>query len=465
MNKLFRFFKSLSHSELKKFQEFIESPYFNKREDVQLLFQYLVRNPDHFDENILFKAVFPKRDFLKKDWHLLCSRLFKLGEKFLILEELNEEEMEQKVLLTKAFRKRKQPLLFNTTLNNSEKQLNKQTYRDADFWQHQFTFAYAYYDFVASHNRKDKTNLQKVNDSLDYYFITNKLKMACLAHARQTINQETYKIHLLGETLDFLEQHPEISEVPSVQIYYWSYKAITDSGNEYWFTKLRESIKLHLYLFQRTEQRDILLFATNYCIRHLNEGKAAFIREAFELYRLSLTNGFLIEDGAIAESTFVNIVSLAARLKEYDWARSFIEEQRAFLKPVFQDPIYHFCIGRLLYETNQYDESMRHLAQVSTKASFLLLGTKILQLKIYYEQEEFEALDYVLESLRIYLQRRKNLGYRKRGYEQLIYFFRKLIELPYQSKAKRVEFIQELSDSEGFFEKEWMLIQVKTVRG
>ncbi|MFT4759399.1 MAG: hypothetical protein ACI9XO_001400 [Paraglaciecola sp.] len=149
-------------------------------------------------------------------------------------------------------------------------------------------------------------------------------------------------------------------------------------------------------------------------------------------------------------------------MKEYDWAATFLKENKQLLKPVFQLPLYHFCKGRLLYESGNLDDSMRNLAQVDTKAGFLLLGTKVLQLKIYFEQEEYDSLTYLLDSLRVYLQRKKDLGYRKRNYEQVIYFFKKLIDIPYQSRAKKATSLKELQAAEGFSEKECIL---KTVDG
>lgn len=460
MIKIHSFLNKLSPFELKRFQAFTESAYFNKRKDVCLLLDCYLKNSKKATSEELFEQIFPGEAFRKKDWHLLCSRLFKLGEKFLMIEELNEDKIQQKLLLLQAYRKKQQDSVFKSVAISAKKELEKQKLRDADFWQKRYEVAFEYFDFIASHDRKNITNLQDVDYTLNNYFVTNKLKTACLALARWTIKQETYDIHLLEEVLIYLEKHPHFLETPSIQIYYLCYKAISEKENEHWFTELRHAIELHQSKFHAAEQRDIFLLATNYCIRRLNEGKVSFIREAFELYRLSLEAGFLIEDGIISESTFGNIVTLSAKLEEFTWAKWFVETYSSFLKPIFKEPLYHYSLGVLLYRTNHYDESMRELAKVNTKAGFLLLGTKVLQIKIYYEQKEWDTLDHLLESLRVYLQRRKDLGYRKRNYEKLIYFVRKLMELPYQSKAKKNLFIKELEASKGLTEKEWLEKQV-----
>lgn len=454
MSKLFTLLRSLSASEMKKFQEMVNSSYFNKREDVRQLLKSYTKN---MKEEVLYQQLYPSKNLEKKDWHLLCSRLYKLGEKFLILEELNAQPVPQKILLANAFRNRKQPIAFVSTIKNGQKILDKSPIRDTLFWQQKFTLENEYFDFIASHDRKKKTNIQEINDALDVHFISQKLKLACLTHARQIITSEQYDIHLLKEIIQFVENHSAIRKLPSVEVYYLCFKAVTDVKQEHWFTDLRQSIAQHQHHFSATERRDIFLFATNYCIRRLNEGKVIFIKEAFELYRLNLSAGFLLEDGVMQESTFSNIVTLAVKLKKYAWAEEFILQNSEFLKTVFQQPLFHFSMGRLHFEKNEFDASLQHLARVETKAGFLLLGTKILQLKIYYQQNQHDLMEYILDSLRGYLQRRKDLGYRKQNYEQVLYFFKKLSEVSFQSKADKAALVEEIENTVGFSEKDWML--------
>ena len=117
-----------------------------------------------------------------------------------------------------------------------------------------------------------------------------------------------------------VEGSEDLMKEPTVAVYYYCYKAITETGEEQWFTPLREAMAKHQHRFSPTERRDILLLAINYCILRLNTGSSIFIREALELYRLSLDEGVLLQDGVLPESTFNNILMLASRLKEFDWA-------------------------------------------------------------------------------------------------------------------------------------------------
>jgi len=84
-----------------------------------------------------------------------------------------------------------------------------------------------------------------------------------------------------------------------------------------------------------------------------------------------------------------------------------------------------------------------------------------LQLKIYYELEEFAPLESLLESLRVYLQRSKGLAYRKEHYSNILSFARQLLQLPVMSKEERKAFKERIQNTAIFAEKDWFLKQLE----
>lgn len=160
------------------------------------------------------------------------------------------------------------------------------------------------------------------------------------------------------------------------------------------------------------------------------------------------------------ESTYSNIIWLATKQKKYTWAKNFIQEYQKHLKPAFRIPQYHFNLGKLFYEQHHYKESLQHLAQVESKAAFLHLSARALQLKIYYQLQEFDLLENLLESMRVYLQHSKGLAYRREHYNNILTFTRQLLQLPVMDKKERANFRQRIIEAEIFAEKDWFLAQV-----
>jgi len=460
--KLFKILNTLESRERTRFNHYLSTPFFNKRSDVKLLFStWLEMRGKPFSIREYWQRIYPKEEYAVKTWNLLTSRLFKLLEDFIALIEMRKNEMNKKFYLAKAYRKRKEEKLFKGAIKSAGIELEKQTFRDTEYLQGQHDLSFEKYNYISSRNRKEKTNLQEVSDHLDAYILAAKLRQACYALSREIVNQEKCEIGLLTEILEYVDQHPESQKIPAVAIYYYCYLAISSIDSEQNFLRLREAISAYQHYFPPSEMRDIYTLAINYTIRRLNTGSPLFGREAFELYLLILEEGYLLEDGIMLESAFSNIVFLAAKLEKYDWARKFVYDYQQHLKPVFQQPLFHFSLGKLYYEQGHLKESLQQLIQVETKASFLLLGARILQLKIYYKLEEFAPLESLLESLRVYLHRSKDLGYRKQHYDNILIFTRQLLQLPAMTKSERVQLRQRIESAKIFSEKDWFLEQIK----
>ena len=462
-SKIFHLLKSLSTNEITQLRHFLNNPMFNKRADVVAALAFLTdENSRPFGKEQLFKAVYAGKAFNEKELHLLSSRLFKLVENFLSTQNMLSDPVLKKIHLAKAYRKLKQPKNFQVAIRDAKKLIEKQPLQNATTLHQLVALEDEYYDYIASPKRQETTNLQTWSDTFDAYIIASKLKQACLHLSRKTINQEEYKIGLLEEVLNHIQLHPKTLELPAVAVHYYCYRAITEGDNEAHFTRLREAIHSYSHHFFAGEIRDIYLLAINFCIRRANVGEPRYVKETFELYKNSLEEGFLLEDGVIPESTFSNIVSLALRLKEYEWTEWFINNFENNLKRETKTSIVHFNLAKLRYQQNNLTESLRHLSTINTKASFLMLGAKVMQLKIYYQLGELNALDSLMENLRIYVQRRKELGYRKKNYDNILYFLRKLLELPTYSKKMVGQLRAEIESAEILTEKEWFLGQLGT---
>lgn len=459
--KPYQLFRKLNDTERLKMSEFLDCSVFNRREDVLILYQYLLKNYGrNIEKEDVWKAVYRNKPFQTTHWNLLCSRLFKCMESYLACRELLHDETTAKVQLSKAYRQLKMEKFFQSTIKGANQVLEKKGQRHAAYLYRRFELEQEYLDYVASHDRQARTNLQEASDALDAYFISSKLKQACFSLARKTINKEIYEIGLLQQVVEYVEANSSLLEEPAVALYFYCYKAIAEGGSIQDFLKLRQAIKDLSHFFPPVEIRDVYTVAINFCIRQLNTGQLEFVKEALELYRLSLDKGFLLKDGILPESTFSNIVALSLKLNDYRWTETFIEDYHIYLKPIFREPMQYFSLGRLKYEQGDLDKSMHFLARVDTSTSWLLLAAKTLQAKIYYELGETNVLDNLLDSMRVYLQRRNDLGYHSENYKNMVAFTRQLMSTSIKSKAEKEKFAKKVQSAKVFSEKDWFLKQI-----
>jgi hypothetical protein len=92
------------------------------------------------------------------------------------------------------------------------------------------------------------------------------------------------------------------------------------------------------------------------------------------------------------------------------------------------------------------------------------LAAKLLLAKIYYEQESIGALENQLDSIQIYLRRKKVLGYHKNNYNAILRFMRKLLSVNHNNLSELRVLRKLIQEEPVLTEREWMLKQLPEER-
>ena len=459
--------RTFSGKEARSLRKWLNSPAHNQREDVVQLFEYLMAGAHLTEEKFLqkervFSRIFDGEPYddakLRQSMHFLLKAI----KEFLIYEELRDDEVRSRMALSSVYRKRKLDKAFQKTINSVETLQEKAPYRDEHYLRNEYLLQLEKYTFQEGKKRTAEMNLQEVSDALDTTFLADKLRQSCLMIAHQAVYKTRYNIGLLEEVLQHVKR-PELMKHPAIAIYYNGYMAFTHEGNTHYFQSLRQEIQNNLHLFSHSEIRDIFLMAINYCIRKMNAGEAAFVREAFELYRSGIEEGILIENGIISRFTFLNAIRIGLRLGEFDWVESFIPGHQANLLPKFRDTIVHYSNAKLLIEKKNYSAAMQLLVQVDYDDILLTLNAKSMLLKIFYENEDLDPLESLLGSMRSYINRKEVIGYHKTNYQNIIRYTRKLIRInPYDNNQK-AKLKTEIMAANPLTEKTWLLEQLENL--
>jgi hypothetical protein len=92
------------------------------------------------------------------------------------------------------------------------------------------------------------------------------------------------------------------------------------------------------------------------------------------------------------------------------------------------------------------------------------LAAKLLLAKIYFEQEAIAALENQLDSIQIYLRRKKVLGYHKNNYNAILRYMRKLLSVNFNDQESLRSLRKMIQEEPVLTEREWMLKQLPEVR-
>ncbi|HNI45200.1 MAG TPA: hypothetical protein PK230_10930, partial [Chitinophagales bacterium] len=209
--KLLQFFSEKQHQ---KFQLFLDSPYFNTQKDVQQLYQQLhialqQNNPHALKKETIFVKLFPNTSYDAPQIYYLMSGLLQTVEKFIMVENLQEDSATQADYLLNYYRQQNLEKHFQHHLREHHKQQQKKP-QSADSYHYRFLLHQQenlYFDQQKKHLFDQ--SLQQAIDSLDLYYLVLKLKYSCEMYNRLQMVSGQYELRLLDEIVRYLEQHPQ----------------------------------------------------------------------------------------------------------------------------------------------------------------------------------------------------------------------------------------------------------------
>lgn len=418
-SKLITLLKTFSTKELREFNEFVASPFFNKNEEL-MQFNEILRKlaPDFPPKKItrekLFSKMYPKRAYDDKQLNYLMSFLLKLAEQYIGYDHFRKDEIQEKVHILSAYNDRDLEKHYQFISKQLSKQLDDHPYRNMQFYYLQFLTANISNDhFLKQKIRKYDDRLQLATDHLDQFYLARKLRYCCEMLDRKLSIAAEYELHFIDEVVQYVRQNPEM-RTPSVAIYYTVLMTLQDGGPEY-FRELKKLIVQYRDKFPQSDLKDIYSYAINYCIRMVNKGDQSFLEELFNTYNEALEDGTLLEDDRLSPWAYKNIIGVGLRLRLFDRTEQFIRDYNKKLAPEFRDNALNYNLAELRYYQGDANKALEYLNRVEFSDIYYSLDTKKMMLKIYYEQEEIDALYSLVSSFKMYLKRTKLISANNRA--------------------------------------------------
>lgn len=462
---LYIVFSSLTGVEKRSFSTFLQSPYFNQKQKVIDLWQYLLKNHQHgataFKKQKVYEVLFLGETYNDKTMRHLMSWLLKSLEQFLAYSEYKTTPVSETLHLAKVYKDRKLGKLFQKSINRAEKQLEKMD-RGQDYFHNKYLLESEKYDLAEGQTRNKENNLIEMTAALDKHLLLSKLKQASILRSHQFVIKAEYDFSLVELLLEYIKTSPYKNE-PGINAYYNCYLALTNNSTTA-FQQLKESIQEKGFPLYIEDIKTLYFSCINFCIRNLNTGGTQYIREVFELYQFGLSDDLLIIEGVLSSFTYNNITSAGLKLKEFNWLENFIHEYKIKLPPRQKESTFTYNLARLRFRQKNYDQAMKLLHEVDERDLLLNLDAKVMLLKLYYELDEYDALSSLLASFKVMLTRKKVLGYHKTHYSNIIKFTNRLLNLKPRDQKAHDKLENDIRTAEVLQEKEWLLEQLALVR-
>ncbi|MFN0175849.1 MAG: hypothetical protein ACKVU0_14445 [Saprospiraceae bacterium] len=451
--------RTLPRDRMRALEKFVRSPYHVTHTGVVQLFEFFKENlyaGDLSKEKLETHLLSGGEDDPRRVYHL-TNYLLETVEKFLALEDWEKQEHQRNAATVESLRRLHLDEPAAAMLRYARKRLDLDKLRGSEFHRAEYSLHWEAYHLSLQQGRAKASNAQELSDTQDVAFICDKLRTGCLLLSHQQVTKQTYDKGLLDNVLSFLHGHRYL-EIPAVAVYYHGYFAqLGGDGSDGHFTQLKSLLQEHTPRFSVSETHDLFLMAINFCIRRINQQEDRFFREIFDLYQSGLRHGALLENGILSRWTYNNITLTGLRLQEFEWVKKFLHDYAPLLAESHRVGAVNFNLARYHYDTGSLREAMQHLLHIEYDDVLHNLAAKTMLCKIYFRLGETDALANQLDSIQIYLRRKKVLGYHRDNYSAIVRFIRKLLIINPKSATEKIKLREEILAAPVLTEKDWLL--------
>src|SRR5690606_3264133 len=196
--KIIDILRYFSTRELAVFRDFVYSPFFNKNQKVQQLFDLILQYAPDFQHPALekrnvFVQIFGKKTFNDLQINNIISDLLQLAYGFLAQHSMAGHPQLEKSHLLEELLNRDIYHHIDRTAKRYRQLQEQTTFRNHQYFYDEYTF-YEKLDrnFLAQPKRRFDENLQLENDNLDRYYFSNKLRIACDMASRNIVIKAGY---------------------------------------------------------------------------------------------------------------------------------------------------------------------------------------------------------------------------------------------------------------------------------
>lgn len=451
--------QSLGPVELKAFERFLQSPYFNLRNDVRQLFQALRPALDKRQplpgREVLFRMVFPEKQPTPAEARMLVNYLTKLFEQFLQIEQIDLDPGLSDWLYVKGLHRLGLEKQGSKAVRTAFERLEKSPFRNAAYHEYGYRLLFEETRQRREQPEESARRLKDLNRRLHTTMVAMWLRQACLSLTEKAVYNMETDLYFMPEIFRWVEQEQQ-DTIPAVGVYYYGCKMLI-TGEERWFQRLKHMVLKHAADFPSEELHDLHLMSINYCVRQLNAGNERYFQEVHELYKAGLETKTLFNNGVLSPFTYINIAISGLKVQALDWVAWFIPQYKNSLERRFRDSAYSFNMARLHYARRDYGEALLLLQKANYRDLLTNLAAKAMALKIYYEQGEYEVLQSHLEAMTHFLRRKRVIGYHRENYLNMIRATKKLLAARQGKGEVRAQLRQFVETTDPLTERAWFL--------
>jgi len=430
---LIEIIRTFSKEEFLKFEDFIKSPYHNKNSNTIKLYSELKKHSPEFsdeglDKEIVWKKLFPEKEYNYGTMKNLIYELNKLAMKFIVLEEFEENILEKDIILMNCLNERNIPKLFNVKMKELERHYSKDSFNNDYFFINDFYAAFSKINWIRIyHNRANNLNAVTEKDLIDssatfvYSFLIYLFKyynnvLTDSLNQNFSMEKNILPVFLKEISPEIIEKLLSIVKEHSVRDHkilsvFWkmSRSQLYNQNIEYFFD-FKKNLNDNLKILSRWDAKDLFSLLGN-TLNSIDPSKINIDKELLDISNSMLNNNiFFNRDGSMTTSDFLLYLWRAYNAGDYDSIDNFTLK---FLKKIpaeSREYSKNISDAFLLFGKGKFDEVLGIITALQHPNFMLKVRMKLLKAKCLYELNDQITFDSEYKSTYHFLKNNKLLS-------------------------------------------------------
>ena len=467
---LLEILRTFTKQELLKFEDFVRSPYHNKKENVVKLFLEIKNCAPDFPEDKLskekvWKIIFPDKEYNYGIMKNLIFDLNKLTERYIILVKFEEDKLsESKYLLTFLKEKNLTKLFLNKfdliEKSNSTKRASIKINEYYGLWLELLILK----SNVTNLSKQRNILLEVSSLNLIINFLINSFKIfQNLEVAYSNVNRNfknnpvaVFLSQISPESFNqILENAKKISKADHfyLDLYYKMYCMFTDTCGESYLC-FKKLLFDNLSKLVKNDQRDL-----HFCLVSANEKvtdpELNQPDERLSVFDSMISLNILTEPhGVMSEHIFIHYVSLAFHSFDMKRINAFSDKFVNKLEDNVRNNTIKYVKSLNLFAEGKYEESLNEISGIDPNYFIMKLYLRYIKGRCLYKMEDYEMFLNEFDSVKHFIKNNDKLNERlKIKLEKFYYFLNLLFKL--REDFNEFELTKLKKETVGFYINEW----------
>ena len=414
---LLEIIRTFTPKEQIKFEDFVNSPYFNKNINVINLFAEIKKYAPEFINENLEKEIVWKKLFLDKKYNYgimknLIFDLNKLAIKFLGVENISLKTFEFDLNILDQYQTRALFNFYEKKIQECEKEFGGNEI-DTDYYHNRFILGTKKISFLTiKHELKElsKLDFKSLNRDLSLYYFTmfflknyNSVQLSFL-YNRDFKSTDIDKVIIAYENSEFRDYFSDTV--------YYIFMSIYEPYNEDNYKKLKKLYYENFDKFSRSNKYNFTIALMNFCKSNSNSGNLFFIKERYQYDKMLTEHDllFIYNKDYLDRSVFITIVMSATSAGEFDWAEKFIEKYGSKLLSEVREFSVNFAYTNLYFKKKEFEKALSYLSKCEKAEGMDKINIRNYLFFLYYELGYYEELKHLADASRHFFKNDRNIS-------------------------------------------------------